>query len=272
MDQSDIIRPERGAPMLGVPGRFFTLRRPPAPWKPGTFANQTWISESRSISGYGSGATLTVEARFDGRCRNGHNTFSMTAEVRRPGARDVEACGCLHDDIAQVFPELAPLIPWHLTSTDGPMHYASNAVYLAGDRDCWGLRKGERRPIIGRDGSMQWELVAVNAPGVRISGTPTGQKYADQDELPLFILEKHAAGAEPPAAPRLEWRQSCRIGEGKARELDAARRVAVWPDATDAELCAEPDELRAALMARLPALLERFRADMERAGFVWQCE
>lgn len=60
-----------------------------------------------------------------------------------------------------------------------------------------------------------------------------------------------------------------REGEGKERDLDAARRVAVWPDATDAELMQEPEELRAALVARLPGLIAAMRADIEAAGFVW---
>jgi hypothetical protein len=57
--------------------------------------------------------------------------------------------------------------------------------------------------------------------------------------------------------------------EGKARDLDGARRAAVWPDATDAELMAEPAELRAALEARLPGLIDAFRADMAAAGLAW---
>jgi len=56
-------------------------------------------------------------------------------------------------------------------------------------------------------------------------------------------------------------------GEGKARELDAARSTAIWPDATDAELTAPGLEER--LTARLPALLREFRAAMESLGFVF---
>lgn len=51
--------------------------------------------------------------------------------------------------------------------------------------------------------------------------------------------------------------------------LDAARRCAVWPEATDEQLTAPRAELEASLQARLPALLDQFRADMERAGFYW---
>ncbi len=60
------------------------------------------------------------------------------------------------------------------------------------------------------------------------------------------------------------------FSEGKERDLEAARRVAVWPDATDEELSAEPEVLKAALMARLPGLIADFRADMESIGFLWE--
>lgn len=40
--------------------------------------------------------------------------------------------GCIHDEIAEHFPELAPLIKWHLCSQEkGPMHYVANAQYWA---------------------------------------------------------------------------------------------------------------------------------------------
>jgi hypothetical protein len=85
----------------------------------------------KPISGYGTGAQITATVRHDDRCGNGHNTFSVTAEVRIPGRRDIEAGGCMHKEIAKHFPELAPFIKWHLTSTDGPMHYTANTLYHA---------------------------------------------------------------------------------------------------------------------------------------------
>jgi hypothetical protein len=60
--------------------------------------------------------------------------------------------------------------------------------------------------------------------------------------------------------------------EGKDRDFDAARRCALWPDATDEELSAEPETLKAALLARLPGLMAEFRAAMENAGFLWEPE
>lgn len=60
------------------------------------------------------------------------------------------------------------------------------------------------------------------------------------------------------------------FSEGKKRELDKARSAAVWPDATDEELSKEPDELKKALVDRLPKLMVDFRATIENAGFLYE--
>jgi hypothetical protein len=91
---------------------------------------------------------IKAEIRYDDDCGNGHNSFSITADIDRlakNGRWMEDAGGCLHEAIARHFPELAPLIKWHLMSSDGPLHYFANTLYFAGDRDCWGKRKGEVR-------------------------------------------------------------------------------------------------------------------------------
>lgn len=257
----------------GVAGRMYPRHvRPDAP---DLFSAQKWISEGRAYprGGYGPNARLHAEIRFDDSCKNGHATFAITATISGAARRDDNgSIGCAHDDIARLFPKLAHLIRWHLCSTDGPMHYIANAIYLAGDRDHNGLRAGESRQIInGRTKLPCWKLEAVNAPGVPLSRTPTGEKYQDAETVPLSILDSSRdCDAEClPDAPALRWVPMLQIGEGKARDLEAARRVAVWPDATDAQLMQEPAALRADLEARLPALLESFRADMAAAGLAW---
>jgi hypothetical protein len=155
----------------------------------------------------------------------------------------------MHDDAARCFPEFAHLIKWHLVDADGgPMHYVANTVYVAGDRDCNGLRKGEFKPFTDK-GLPLWEL-----------RTPTG--------APTYTLNhKTVTAATQPDPVVLTWQPYGRTGEGKARDLDAARRVAIWPDATDEQLCAEPAVLRTLLEARLPALLAEFKACMSSLGF-----
>jgi hypothetical protein len=244
MTFNPIIATESARAILGVPGRYFGATVSPKN-KPGCFTQQRWKSTGRPIKGYGADAMLSVAIRFDDDCGNGRNTFSITAEVRRPGARDLEAGGCLHDDIARVFPELAPLIKWHLVSTDGPMHYVANTVFLAGDIDHNGLRKGETRQIRnGKTGQLAWIM----------QGTQT--QYHDGDTPPTDTVTA-------------SWQPWCRTGEGKERDLAAARNCACWPDAPDSILCADKATLTATLLARLPALLKSFEADVAACGFLY---
>jgi hypothetical protein len=188
---------------------------------------------------------IVATVRFDDQCKNGHSSFSITAvlyELRDDGLVGVIASGCLHDGVREHLPELAPYLKWHLCSTEGPMHYVANTVYHAGDRDHHGLRKGEVKQL--RDG---------------------------QTHLPAWILDdvpfekKHVDSLDKPAPITLEYRPWCRVGEGKDRDLAAARSCAIWPDATDEELIAPGLEER--LQARLPGLLAEFRAAMESLGF-----
>jgi hypothetical protein len=209
---------------------------------------------------------IVAELRYDDECGNGHNTFSITAEVFDRHERiphEVKAitksgksvwrgsCGCCHEDIAKHFPHLDRFIKWHLTSADGPMHYIANTVYLAGDWDCWGLRKGEFRQHISRgpyqnnglEGVPNWELAL-----------PEG-------------FSKDVYSPIKPEPVIIEWRACGKTGDGKERELAAARACAVWPDATDEELTAPGLEQR--LIARLPALMAEFKRDIESLGFIY---
>ena len=133
--------------LLGIEGEL--ERRPYiAPGRHGivTFAKQKFKA-SRKFHEDGTRKTIIVSVRFDDDFKNGHNTFAITGEIwnpKHPG--DSETAGCIHDEIRKHFPELRHLIKWHLCSTDGPMHYPGNVTYLAGDRDHWGLLKGEPHP------------------------------------------------------------------------------------------------------------------------------
>lgn len=181
---------------------------------------------------------LTTTIRYDDRCDNGHNTFSITADLHRNGRED--CCGCLHDLIAERMPELAPYIKWHLVSSDGPMHYIANTVYHASDRDHWGLRKGEERQHRSKSGVPQWKL-------------KSHESYVTSEDKP----------------PAVEWEPWMQVGKGKERRLDYARSTAVWPEATDDELMSDKIVLESMLKARLPKLMEEFREAVESLGFVY---
>lgn len=264
----------------------------------------------KSINYHGEDAVIAVTARYDDDCRNGHNTFSLTADVRatdrrrNPSDGGWIAGGCLHEEIAKHFPGLAPLIKWHLCSSDGPMHYLANAVYFASDRDCHGKRAGEpsafSKVVRWHDFPIDWnpgrhtafinwleQTTGVDFEVIRIEHPPTQDKYKfapnytlggapdkwhecpfDTEEEALQFLAAMRRGYIP------DERRGFKVlsiptawSEGKARELDKARSAAIWPDATDEELTAPG--LKERLEARLPGLLVEFRAAMESLGFKW---
>ncbi len=197
---------------------------------------------------------IIAHVRYDDQCGNGHNSFSITATIDRKdgaGRWRNDSGGCCHDEVAKHFPDLAPLIKWHLVSSDGPMRYPGNVTYLAGERDCWGLLKGEFRQHTsggkyqanGVEGVPCWEL-----------------KMPKGTETSVYTNKK-------PDSITLEWQPYGSTGKGKARELDAARRCAVWPDATDEDLTAPGLEQR--LNDRLPALMAEFKAAVESLGFTY---
>jgi hypothetical protein len=196
---------------------------------------------------------ITATVRHDDQCGNGHNSFAITGEIDRKSGNHWtdDAGGCIHEEIAKHFPDLKPFIKWHLMGTDMPMHYVANTVYLAGDRDCHGLRKGEFRQHTSRGPNQNGGVPGVPNWVLELPDRETRNVYA----------------AAKPAPVTLEWKAYGRTGEGKERELDAARRSAVWPEATNEELTAPGLEAR--LMARLPALMAAFKADVEKLGLTY---
>lgn len=296
---------DRAMTVCGVPGRLTHRTRKPGQ-APELWFNQKWVSERRPVKGWGKGAYIQADIRLDDSCGNGHNTFAVTGHIAIPGRSDWEAGGSIHEEIARYFPELAHLIRWHCVSTDSPMHYVANTLYHAGDRDHRGKRAGEPyafkdviqfgavpiqhkvpkgllpflREIADYDRDRKaYHLIPVavaykNKPGDTYDFKPKYQ-FAGQDPLAWhacpFDSEREAAQfaeAFLDHSPTFH-RVPTLFSEGKARDLAAARSTGVWPEATDAELCVEPAELRAALEARLPALVAAFRADIEAAGFLW---
>ncbi len=297
---NQILRAEFAGTMLDVTGRFFNVIGEAGA---STLASQTFTTETRPCPSYGEHAVIRAEVRFDDNCRNGHNTFAVTADIRDSryrGTRGEIAGGCCHDEIAAAFPELAPLIRWHLTSSDAPLHYLANTIYLAGNRDHWGKLAGEPRqwetfvqfgdnPIKHKPGSkfVKWLESCVPVHGearfdfevLQYDHDIGGKKYTKYT-FGGFADKWHECpfDDEQQALDFLCALQTCNPkfikiatawGEGKARDLDAARRAAIWPDASDAELSAEPDVLKAALAKRHAHLMANFKADMLGAGFIW---
>jgi hypothetical protein len=207
----------------------------------------------KPISGWGEGALIKAEVRYDDECGNGHNSFSITGTIYIPGNRDIEAGGCLHEEIAKAFPELQPYIKWHLCGSDKPMHYVANTLYHAGDTDYRGLRKGERLQL--RNGHTKepvWQIVVRDDAGNEVFTGSSSWRDAEQKPETKFTAE---------------WEPVWITGEGKRRDLDAARNCAIWPEATDEELTAPG--LKERLEARLPKLMEDFKIAVESLGFTY---
>ena len=187
---------------------------------------------------------LRAQVRYDDACDNGHNTFSITGEIWRarggqPIGGDCESCGCIHEDIVKHLPQLAPYIKWHLTSSDGPMHYIANTVYHAqgyGPRYAWVYYTGPQDPL-GIEGVKERCL---------------GYEKADK-----------AKEVEGQLGYRVKWDER----SAKEANLNHARSSAVWPDATDEDLLAPGLESR--LLARLPRVMEEFKEAVESLGFVY---
>lgn len=300
-----IIRTESTAEVFGIPGRRFAV----VAADNGRILNQKIGASVRD----GAGGIVSVRMRFDDQCNNGHETFSITGTYRTADdiKRRREGCGgCIHEEIARFFPSLAHLLHWHLVSTDGPMHYPGNVLYLAGVRDYSGRAKGEPsswdRVIRFRGSPIGHTIGKALAGYLAEHSRPAGGAASDQLTISRALTIEPVAHDDRPGetfkfGPKFtfeglpcrwsgcpfdsekeatEFRAALRLGfmicsepvawsEGKERELAGARSCAVWPEATDEQLSADTDELSAVLMARLPALMDNFRADMESVGFMW---
>lgn len=193
---------------------------------------------------------VTVEVRFDDSCHNRHESLSITVS-------HVDGGGADHEMVQAVFPELQWILPYHLCSTEGPMHYMTNTVWHAGDRDCWGGRNGDVRFTDYYVGADRWNLL-VDYPEEkhRIIG-PKVRKFNTREEAEEAAEQKGLKVID----------HVTQYHEGKEPDLDAARRGAIWPDATDAELMQEPKQLREQLRKRLPMVQGEFLAWMVMAGF-----
>lgn len=240
---------------------------------------------------------VQVRLRYDDDCGNGHNTFSITGSIEERTAngkwREL-CCGCLHDEIPKYFPEFSPLIKWHLTSSDGPMHYMANSMFHASNRDCWGKLKGEPK---------QWET-KIFFNDVPIPYEIKNEKFIlwlkDQDvnslEIHEIAYEKSKGDSDYKYDPHYtfkgfgkKWHEcpfrdrqaieqflkamrTCKVeykteatswGDGKEPDLEAARSSAIWPEAQLEDFTAEK------LSVRLPALMEEFKKCMEDCGFTY---
>ena len=134
--------------------------------------------------------------------------FSVTAETYDRHARRHEprivrdgrsywlgGCGCQHDTVRRVFPELAPFLDWHLSFADGPMHYEANALYWA-DHVAGRVKPSEYDP-------KDRDYAAIFRERVCLADGETAPDFADRDataawlraRLPRLVERRAAAMA-----------------------------------------------------------------------------
>lgn len=194
---------------------------------------QVWTSATRG--------KYKIQIRYDDSCNNKRPSFAILAAAWDPLERDY-CFSADHSIVRSVFPEFADLIKWHLMFSDGPLHYIENTLYHVKNTDHYGLLEGE--------------VVQITDP----SGVPVWRLSRPENTT----VKSHSK----PQALLVEYAPVTRTGEGKKRNLDAARRSAIWLEATDEELLQPEEKLKEALLARLPQLINEFNDVINSLGFV----
>jgi uncharacterized protein Usg len=202
----------------------------------------------------GNNYKITVELRYDDECGNNHNTFAITADIRENNQEYMG--GCCHDEIAKHFPELQKYIKWHGVTSEGPLHYISNTLYYAGDKDCWGLRQGEFN-------SFTYDVMANGKELFRSRIFYRFRNWLHRGEAKAEA-EAFMENIKPELNPHIVQVGYGEPSKGQIPNLGSARSSAVWPDATLEQL-----QSKEALEARLPALMDEFRQAMEELGFTY---
>jgi hypothetical protein len=109
--------------------------------------------------------------------------FSLTCKIEeklKNGRWRNEGGGADHKSIAKHFPELEPLIKWHLTGPEGPMHYIENAKYWW---EQWkGISRWERRPS-DPDPLEAFKRTVVWGAAIPIDGESLLTQYAQTWEM-----------------------------------------------------------------------------------------
>lgn len=178
---------------------------------------------------------MIVIVRYDDRCGNGHNTFSITADIdRKQGNRWIEdSGGCLHDEIVRHFPELEKFIKWHLVSSDEPMYYIANTLYWAENAAKGGSKRFNYR-------TMKDEIEQTAEKCLEFAkSTAVWSDVDDSEFLPDPWTDEEAV-------------------------KDVEEIGFVRP-----EHKLKFNNLKKKLLDRLPALMAEFRKDVESLGFTW---
>lgn len=258
--------------------------------------NQKIKVERRKINFWGENCYIYPTIRYDDECGNGHNTFSITCDIKNTSG-GWQAGGCLHDEFANAYPEYAHLIKWHLCSSNEPLYYLENTLYhantstsskyKAGEPNKWEKRLKFKDSNIAfkfdedflkfldeNKKSKNFEVVEVAYSG------KDDYSYSPNYSFKNFACDWYNAPFKYKVKAE-EFKQGINskdfeiveivtgYQEGKEPDYDACRACAIWLDASDDEFKCSQEELKQKLIDRLPKLMEEFKKDIEALGFTY---
>jgi hypothetical protein len=242
---------------------------------------------------------MTVTLRYDDEYNNGHNTFSITGEIRKEGNhRNFECGGCIHDEIVKYFPEFKELIKWHLMSSDGPLHYIADTIYWAKDREYINKEIGEpvefkralkfkKIPLIFdfKDSFYDFITSVKNWDDVKIVTLEYKKDKDNYTYSPSYTFEgtnsiEWYQGEFKTLQKAQEWLEMFKTfdfdiiqtpiewNEAKEPNIENAKRSAIWgATELDTDITKLNDE--EFLKKRLPLLVIEFKKAMENIGFTY---
>lgn len=191
------------------------------------------------VDGEGLPLDLVVKLRWDDCCGNGRNSFGVQVAGYNAGVakidRNAHFQGSALKEICRYIPELAHITKWHMMDADGPMHYTANTIYHASE-----IKKHQHFVYLS-DEVLKNQRVLLGL----------------FDDEGLQAVRKRFEDFDLEVATSL-------TPDSKDADIEAARRTAIWPEAS-------LEELRDAekLNARLPALMAEFKRDIEALGFTY---
>lgn len=247
----------------------------------------------------GKKCNMTVEIRYDDECNNGYNTFAITGNIKciNKNGRSTFICGgCIHEEIEKYFPEFKHLIKWHLCGSNEPMFYLENTLYHAsnsasskyevGEPNRWQKVLTFKNSYITHKFSKDFIEFLENKKDKTFNVIEVEhEKDASYNFKPKYTFEgfeckwyqcpfddKQTAEEYQKELAEKDWTiKTIVIGyqEAKPRDFAAARRCAIWEDATDEQLSLPKKELKKLLIKRLPSLMKKFKKDIEALGFIY---
>jgi len=178
--------------------------------------------------------------RWDDQCGNKHNSFSITGTMYQRNKYNnwVDyAGGCIHEEIANHFPEFKNLINWHNFTSDGYFSL-SNIIYHASDTDCNGLRIGEHSAhtkVVKANITKDNSFVKILTSEIFYTNRQNNQNLTKHNIKCQKEIDDFTSKLSVPFIVE-EVPEEWSISKGKEINISAARSCANFPNAKLEEL------------------------------------